>query len=91
LADRLAGAPVSLRERVMRSLGEERRMKSEESLQPFTLHSSLFTLSAELRAFAENLLAEAQSATPTRELALTLLAADALITFAVEAEAVSDS
>jgi hypothetical protein len=74
----------------MRSLSEERKVKREESLQAFTLHASPFTSSAELRSVAERLLAEAASASPSRNSALRLLAADALITLAVEAEAAAD-
>jgi hypothetical protein len=76
-----------LRALVIDALSEERRVKGEESVSRFTFHSSPFTVEAELRAVAEHLLAESLSARPTREAALTLLAADALITLAVEAEA----
>jgi hypothetical protein len=47
-------------------------------------------MSAKLRAVAGELVVQSRSASPTRDSALTLLAADALITLAVEAEAVSD-
>lgn len=50
-------------------------------------HSSPFTLHYTLRELAEQLLTAAKSGPPTRETALTLLAADALITFACEAVA----
>jgi hypothetical protein len=79
-----------LRALAMGALSEERRVKSEGSVSQFTFHSSPFTVEAELRAVAEHLLAQSLSARPTREAALTLLAADALITLAVEAEAASD-
>ena len=71
-------------------MSEERAVKSEESPDPVTFHSSLFTMSAKLRAVAEELVVQSRAASPTRDSALTLLAADALITLAVEAEAVSD-
>jgi hypothetical protein len=49
-----------------------------------TKHSTL------LRTAAEQLLERAKSGPPTRDTALTLLAADALITFACEAAGESD-
>ena len=48
--------------------------------------SAASTLHAALRCAAESLLREVFSAPPTHAKALTLLAADALMTFAVEAE-----
>jgi plasmid stabilization system protein ParE len=47
-------------------------------------------LGRRLRAVAESLLDEAKSGTPSREMAMTLLAADALITLACEWEAEHD-
>ena len=48
---------------------------------------SRFPLPDTLKAIAERLLEEAKSGPPTHDTALTLLAADALITFACEAVA----
>jgi hypothetical protein len=89
VAERLAGAPEVLRNRVLNALqrwSEEGKVKGEESTPPFTLCASPFTHLSELRAAAGRLLAESRSAPPSRDTALTLLAADALITLAVEAE-----
>ncbi len=70
--------------------GEERRVKTEESARPFSLHPSPSARSTELRAVAVRLLAEARSAPATRDTALTVLAADTLITLAVEGEIVGE-
>jgi hypothetical protein len=61
-------------------------VEAEVTTPPLTLHASSFTESRKLRAAADRLLAEARSGPPSRDTALTLLAADALITLAVEAE-----
>jgi len=74
---------------VIDALGEEGNVKGEKSASRFTLHSSPFTVEAKLRTVAEHLLAQSRSVPPTREAALTLLAADALITLAVAAECAS--
>ncbi len=56
-----------------------------------TAHSSQLTAySKQLSEIAENLLSEAKSAPPSRDTALTLLTADALITYACEALAEGD-
>lgn len=89
LAERLAGAPESLRERVVAALGEEGRGKGEADVGAL-LPASPSPLPAHLRSVAEQLVAQANSTPPSRDSALTLLAADALITLAVEAEAVSE-
>lgn len=49
--------------------------------------SSPFAVHTALRDLAERLLPDAKSGPPTRDTALTLLAADALITLACEAAA----
>jgi hypothetical protein len=71
LAERLADAPPSLRAQIEDALSS-----------PLTPHSSL--LADDLRSAAEALLTTAKSGPPTRETALALLAADALVTLACE-------
>ncbi len=73
MEEKLAGAPDSLRERVLQAV---------ESSISSTAPSS--PLPAPLMAAAESLLQEAKSAVPTRDKAVTLLAADALVTLACE-------
>lgn len=68
LEPRLAGAPASLRARVLQAVRAQGAGV------------------AQLRSVAESLLAEAKTAPPTRDTALTLLAADALITMVAEAD-----
>lgn len=51
---------------------------------PTTLTASRFPLPGQLREVAESLLSAAKSGPPTRDTALTLLAADALMTLACE-------
>jgi uncharacterized membrane protein len=53
-------------------------------------HGSRFPFHDALREAAQSLIEEAKSAPPTRDTALTLLAADALITWACEAAAELD-
>ncbi|MEE8193085.1 MAG: hypothetical protein V3T74_10100 [Gemmatimonadales bacterium] len=48
------------------------------------------SLPAALRAAADQLIEQAKSGPPTRDTALTILAADALITFACEAAGEAD-
>lgn len=85
LTPRLAKAPRTLREKILSAVRSGSResgvFPSEEGSTP---DSPLPVL---LATHAESLLREAKSGPPTRETALTLLAADALITFAMEAEA----
>jgi len=90
LAERLGGVPESLRKRLVVALGEEGRGKGGAEVGPL-FPPSPFPLPAHLRSVAERLLADSRSAPPSRDSALTLLAADALVTLAVEAEAASDS
>jgi hypothetical protein len=73
LAARLAEAPPELRSRVeaARATGNVQR-------------ASDWSFDEELRALAEALLEEAKGGPPTHDTALTLLAADALITLACE-------
>lgn len=70
LDDRLAGAPPSLRARLV-AAGAGAAADAAD-------------VAAALRALAETLLAEAKAGPPTRETAMTLLAADALVTLACE-------
>jgi len=72
----------------MAALGEEGSGKREaEGREP--LPPSRVPLSRRLLERAEELLAQVQSGPPSRDSALTILTADALITLAVEAEAAS--
>jgi hypothetical protein len=73
----------------MAASGEEGSGKGEDAAGT-PLSPSPFSLPAHLRSVAERLLAEARSTPPSRDSALTLLAADALVTLAVEAETASD-
>lgn len=70
LEGRLAGVPRSLRARI------------EQACRTGATQGT--DLAVRLRAAAERLLAEAAGGPPTRETALTLLAADALVTLACE-------
>jgi hypothetical protein len=73
--ERLAAAPEALRERMLTALRGGNR---ESGLVRFPIPA--------LRAAAEDLLSRAKSGPPTHDTALTLLAADALITLACEWE-----
>lgn len=73
LAERLAAAPPALRARI-------KTARSACSVQRAADHP----FDEELRAVAEDLLAVAKAGPPTHDTALTLLAADALITLACE-------
>jgi hypothetical protein len=76
LAGRLDGVPDSLRERILGSLaGEAGKGQEDRSDIARTLHAA-----------ADRLLREALDGPHTRDHALTLLAADALMTYACEAE-----
>jgi hypothetical protein len=92
VAERLGEAPQALCVRVLdavRGGGEEGKGNGEDAGLAEPLSPSPFSL--RLRAAAERLLAETRSAPPSRDTALTLLAADALITLAVEAELDTES
>ena len=85
LTPRLAKVPRTLRERILSAVrSESGELGVGPSSEGTTPDSPLPVL---LATHAESLLREAKSGPPTRETALTLLAADALITFAMEAEA----
>lgn len=74
LEPRLADTPKALRQRILEAVsGGEKG----------------FTLQDELRRAGERLLSQAIAAPPSRDTAVTLLAADALMTFACEAIAES--
>lgn len=90
------GVPASLRERIVsavrdstdvrRAPHEGQRGRTDRSLvsvAPGTLHD-------QLKAAGDRLLAEARSGSAARDTALTLLAADALMTLACEAMAERD-
>ncbi len=79
LVPRLRGVPDSLRKRILAAVREAGNGKRETS-DP----------SEALGAAADRLLREALGAAPTRDHAMTLLAADALMTYAMEAEAHRD-
>lgn len=85
LRPRLEEAPHSLRERIMAAVaagsGEWGVGPSDERTTPYSQLPDI------LRSLGESLMHAAKSGPPTRETAMTLLAADALITFAMEAEA----
>ena len=87
LEPRLAGVPESLRRRILAAV--RRYAVSSQSTahrSQLAAHSTQLTAySTQLTEIAENLLSEAKSAPPARDTALTLLAADALITYACEA------
>ncbi len=63
---------------------------SETHRAPGTGEAPRSSLPQALLQIAESLLSAAQSAPPTRDTAMTLLAADALITYACEAQAEAD-
>ena len=75
LGQRLAAAPASLRARIETALGASTAHRS-----PLTPD----TMADRLRSTAESLMREAQDGPPTHDTALTLLAADALVTLACE-------
>lgn len=74
LGQRLAAAPASLRARIEAALAESAH-PSPPTARDF---------GTRLRTHAEALMREAQDGPPTHDTALTLLAADALITLACE-------
>jgi hypothetical protein len=76
----LAEAPPELRARIMTARAASSVQRAADSGQ----RADGAAFEEELRAVAEELLAEAQAGPPTHETALTLLAADALITLACE-------
>lgn len=73
---RLSGAPASLRERILESA---RAIPTDHALLP-----------GALRDLGDHLLVQARAGPPTRETAVTLLAADTLITLACEVVADTD-
>jgi hypothetical protein len=77
LAERLAEAPPGLRGRIEEALAADRAANSVQGAADQAFDD-------ELRGVAEDLLAAATAGPPTHETALTLLAADALITLACE-------
>jgi hypothetical protein len=93
LAERLADAPPALRARVEAALDAARgagvrraasSVKRDADAVQRAAYSVQRAFEEELRAVAEDLLAAAKVGPPTHETALTLLAADALITLACE-------
>ncbi len=95
---RLVEAPASLRERILDAvrsygLGNREKGKGKSTAKVGddpTFPVSRFPFPSFLREVADALVEEAQSAPPSRSTALTLLAADALVTLACEAVAESD-
>jgi hypothetical protein len=75
--------PDSLRTRILQAVRESEAGKRETG----NVQRDGQTLHDRLRAVADRLLADVQSAPPSRQYAVTLLAADALMTYACEAEA----
>jgi hypothetical protein len=82
--------PASLRERILAAVSGERYAVSGGSAGDDPLSAQRPALTNRLRQAGDALLAAARSGPPTRETALTLLAADALMTFACEALAEVD-
>jgi hypothetical protein len=91
LGERIEDAPASLRERVIGALGEAARGEREGSPDSATVPASFHPLPVRLRDLAERVVADAHAAPRSRDGALALLAADALLTLAVEVEATSDT
>jgi hypothetical protein len=79
----LDGVPDSLRTRILEALRESEAVGREAGNVPRAGQS----LPDRLRAVAGRLLVDVQSAPSSRQHAMTLLAADALMTYACEAEA----
>jgi hypothetical protein len=89
LEPRLVEVPESLRRRIIAAVRETGNGKREAGAADATLPVSPLVPETLKRA-GENLLARARSGPASRETALTLLAADALMTFACEAMAELD-
>lgn len=89
LQPRLAGVPDALRDRILHAANdlsrEARYAQREHDVQTFPV--SRATLHDRLREAGRHLLAQAIAMPPSRDAAVTLLAADALMTFACEAMA----
>jgi hypothetical protein len=81
LTERLAESPRRLRDRILGAV------RGALGAGPTATPAPNAQLPATLQYAAESLLEEAKAGPPTRDTAMTLLAADALITFAMEAEA----
>ncbi len=79
LSPRLAQVPESLRARILEAIVGDGWHETDAA--------SGATIPDALRSFAEMLLEEARAGPPTHDTAITLLAADALITYACEAAA----
>jgi hypothetical protein len=86
LEPRLQGVPALLRERILEAVNRE---TEEVKRDGDSRHASRFTLHQRLEALGKRLLAEAIALPPCHQTAVTLLAADALMTFACEALAES--
>jgi hypothetical protein len=82
LRPRLDRVPDSLRERIWRAVNAEGGRGKGEGYEGGSV-----LLPERLRRAGELLLAQAQSGPPSRETAITLLAADALMTLACQAMA----
>jgi hypothetical protein len=87
LRERLTRAPASLRLRIQRAWAE--RAEGADGAEGAGAGMA-GALAGRLRVVAERLMAEAKAGPPTRETAVTLLAADALITLACEWTAAFD-
>ena len=85
LEAKLAEAPESLRARIMEAVASGRGAPEPTGAGAEAPRGG--ALVEQLRRAGEELMVEARSASPTRDTAMTLLAADALITFACEAVA----
>jgi len=79
LAPKLSDVPDSLRRRILDAVSGGQRGSPTGG-----------QFAEQLRRVGEELMVEAKSAPPARDTAMTLLAADALITFACEAVAETD-
>lgn len=80
---RLEGAPESLRSRVLAALAQA-GLRTESTAPAGSSGEPAVALASALKRAGDRLLEEAKAGPPTRETALALLAADALVTLACE-------
>ena len=84
LENRLEDAPASLRARILESVTSGTAPRSPLPVQRSPVPAPRSQLSGQLQSLAETLMQEAKSGPPGHDTAMTLLAADALITYACE-------
>ena len=87
LKPRLERAPESLRARISDALSSDQAPVAASQSKGRAAEMSASMLPKRLRTLGESLLEEAKLGKPTHDTAVTLLAADALITYSCEAEA----